>query len=128
MSMSKSLDQDQDRHFVSSDLGPSCLQMLSVYDTSMQRGLCSWRLLEKSFLSPDICRCRLLKWVSLSVFLAICRFIDIRVLRIQGICHLSSWDVGYTIRYAKIGYCVQYSCYCQGYWIFRKNMGIFASS
>ena len=75
--MSKSLDQDQDLHLVSSDLGPSCLQMLSVYDTSMQRGICSWRLLEKSFLSPDICRCRLLKWVSLSVFLDIRHFIDV---------------------------------------------------
>ena len=75
--MSKSLDPDQDRHLVSSDLGQSGLQRLSVYDTSMQRGICSWRLLEKSFLSPDICRCRLLKWVSLSVFLAIRRFIDV---------------------------------------------------
>ena len=36
MSMSKSLEPDQDRHLVSFDLGPSCLQMLSVYDTSMQ--------------------------------------------------------------------------------------------
>ena len=33
-------------HLVSSDLGPSCLQRLSVYDTSMQRGLCSKHLLE----------------------------------------------------------------------------------
>ena len=87
--MAKSLDTDQDQHLVSSGLGPSCLQRLSVYDTSMQRGLCSWRLLEKSFLSPDICRCRLLKWVSLSIFLAISRFIDIRVLGRQGICHFS---------------------------------------
>ena len=77
MVMSKSLDTDQDQHLVSSGLGPSCLQRLSVYDTSMQRGICSLRLLEKSFLSPDISRCKLLRWVSLSVFLAICRFIDV---------------------------------------------------
>ena len=28
------------------------------------------------FLSPDVCRCRLLKWDCLSIFLCICLFID----------------------------------------------------
>ena len=37
----KSLDPEQDGYLISSDLGPSCLQRLSVYDTSMERGLCS---------------------------------------------------------------------------------------
>ena len=38
MSISKSLVPDQERYLVSSDLGLSCLQRLSVYGTSMQRG------------------------------------------------------------------------------------------
>ena len=38
MSISKSLVPDQERYLVSSDLGLSYLQRLSVYDTSMQRG------------------------------------------------------------------------------------------
>ena len=41
MSISKSSDPDQDGYLISSDLGPSCLQRLSVYDTSMERGICS---------------------------------------------------------------------------------------
>ena len=32
--MSNSLDHDQDRHFVGSDLGPNCLQRLSADDKS----------------------------------------------------------------------------------------------
>ena len=32
--LSNSLDPDQDRHFVSPDLGPNCLQRLSVDDKS----------------------------------------------------------------------------------------------
>ena len=34
--MSISLDPDQDVHFVRPDLGPNCLQRLSVGDTSRQ--------------------------------------------------------------------------------------------
>ena len=32
--MSNSLDPDQNRHYVSPDLGPNCLQRLSADDTS----------------------------------------------------------------------------------------------
>ena len=35
--MSKSLDPDQDRHFVGPDLGPNCLQRLSADDTNRQK-------------------------------------------------------------------------------------------
>ena len=35
--MSNSLDPDQARHFVGSDLGPDCLQRLSADNTSTQR-------------------------------------------------------------------------------------------
>ena len=35
--MSNSLDPDQARHFVGSDLGPNCLQRLSADDTRRQR-------------------------------------------------------------------------------------------
>ena len=35
--MSNSLDPDQARHFVGTDLGPNCLQSLSADDTSRQR-------------------------------------------------------------------------------------------
>ena len=34
----QSLDPDQARHFNESDLGPKCLQRLSVHITSKQRG------------------------------------------------------------------------------------------
>ena len=34
--MSNSLDPDQARHFVGPDLGPNCLQKLSVDDTSKE--------------------------------------------------------------------------------------------
>ena len=34
ISVSNSLDPDQDRHIVGSDLGPNCLQMLSADDNS----------------------------------------------------------------------------------------------
>ena len=36
-SVSNSLDPDQARHFVGPDLGPNCLQMLSVDSTCKQR-------------------------------------------------------------------------------------------
>ena len=35
--MSNSLDPDHDGHFVQSDLGPNCLQMLSADSTSKKR-------------------------------------------------------------------------------------------
>ena len=35
--VSNSLDPDQARHYVRPDLGPNCLQRLSVDDTSRQR-------------------------------------------------------------------------------------------
>ena len=35
--VSNSLDPDRARHFVRSDLGPNCLQMLSADDTRRQR-------------------------------------------------------------------------------------------
>ena len=35
--VSNSLDPDQTRHFVGSDLDPNCLQMLTADDTSRQR-------------------------------------------------------------------------------------------
>ena len=37
MSVSNSLDPDQDRRSVGPDLGPNCLQRLSADDTSRQR-------------------------------------------------------------------------------------------
>ena len=36
--VSNILDQDQDRHFVGSDLGPNCLQRLTADDKS-----CCWQ-------------------------------------------------------------------------------------
>ena len=36
-SVSNSLDPDQARHFVGPDLGPNCLQRISVDDSSKQR-------------------------------------------------------------------------------------------
>ena len=37
ITVSNSLDPDQDRHYVGPDLGPNCLQWLSADDTSRQR-------------------------------------------------------------------------------------------
>ena len=37
MSVSNSLDPDQDQHSVGPDLGPNCLQRLSADDTSRQK-------------------------------------------------------------------------------------------
>ena len=37
MRVSNSLDPDQDRHSVSPDLGPSCLQKLSADSTNRQK-------------------------------------------------------------------------------------------
>ena len=42
--MSNSLDPDQARHFVGPDLGPNCLQRLSVDDKKGVLSLCSERV------------------------------------------------------------------------------------
>ena len=52
--MSNSLDPDQAHCFVGPDLGPNCLQKLSVDDTSRQNSLVASN--EKSLSADNLCK------------------------------------------------------------------------
>ena len=56
--MSNSLDPDQARHFVGSDLGPNCLQKLSADDTSSLKDNCYYHRLHLALpqLNPSKCQ------------------------------------------------------------------------
>ena len=64
MSVPNSLDTDQDRHWVSPNLGLICLPRFSVDDTSMQRGRCSLHMLERVL------------FVFLRMYMSLCRSVD----------------------------------------------------